>query len=293
MGATGKGGNLTIDTQSLTLQNGGQVRAGTSGVGDSGDVTVTAREITLQGSFTNDFLLLPSTIQAAVEDFSTVDPSGIGSGDGGEILINTGRLTIKDGGTVSARTEGEGKGGNIEINATDIEVNNGFITADSNESAEIIKTGDGGNLTINTQNLMLTNGGSILASTSSEGKGGNIEINASEIEAVGISPDGQFSSGINSQVALGSTGDGGDLTIDTQRLILRDGAVVQAAVFSSGQGGNITVNAEQIELFGNASSENLLPEISPLVPLVQGINGQIPSSLLTTVLSGATGNGGN
>ena len=293
LGATGKGGNLTIDTQSLTLQNGGQVRAGTSGVGDSGDVTVTAREITLQGSFTNDFLLLPSTIQAAVEDFSTVDPSGIGSGDGGEILINTGRLTIKDGGTVSARTEGEGKGGNIEINATDIEVNNGFITADSNESAEIIKTGDGGNLTINTQNLMLTNGGSILASTSSEGKGGNIEINASEIEAVGISPDGQFSSGINSQVALGSTGDGGDLTIDTQRLILRDGAVVQAAVFSSGQGGNITVNAEQIELFGNASSENLLPEISPLVPLVQGINGQIPSSLLTTVLSGATGNGGN
>ncbi|NEP78014.1 MAG: hypothetical protein F6K39_07395, partial [Okeania sp. SIO3B3] len=293
LGATGKGGNLTIDTQSLTLQNGGQVRAGTSGVGDSGDVTVTAKEINLQGSFANDILLLPSTIQAAVEDFSAVAPSGIGSGDGGQILITTDRLTVEDGGTISARTEGEGKGGNIEINATDIEVNNGFIAADSNESAEIIRTGDGGNLTINTQNLMLTNGGLILASTSSEGKGGNIEINATEIEAVGISPDGQSSSGINSQVALGSTGDGGNLTIDTQRLILRDGAVVQAAVFSSGQGGNITVNAEQIELLGNASSENLLPETSPLVPLVEGINGEVPSSLLTTVLPGATGNGGN
>ncbi|NET43420.1 filamentous hemagglutinin N-terminal domain-containing protein [Okeania sp. SIO2B3] len=290
LGATGKGGNLTIDTQSLTLQNGGQVRAGTSGVGDSGDVTVTAREITLQGSFTNDFLLLPSTIQAAVEDFSTVAPSGIGSGDGGEILINTGRLTVEDGGTISARTEGEGKGGNIEINATDIEVNNGFISADSNKSAAIIKTGDGGNLTINTQNLMLTNGGSILASTSSEGQGGNIEINATEIEAEGISPDGQFLSGVNSQVALGSTGDGGNLTIDTQRLILRDGAIIQAAVFSSGHGGNITVNAKEIELSGNATSENLLPEISSLV---QSINGQVPSGLLTTVLPGATGNGGN
>ncbi|NEQ76376.1 MAG: filamentous hemagglutinin N-terminal domain-containing protein, partial [Okeania sp. SIO2C9] len=293
LGATGKGGNLIIDTQSLTLQNGGQVRAGTSGVGDSGDVTITAKEINLQGSFANDLFILPSIIQAAVEDLSPIDPSGIGSGDGGQILITTDRLTLEGGATISARTQGEGKGGNIEINATDIEVNNSSITADSNESAVIIRNGDGGNLTINTQNLMLTNGGSILASTSSEGKGGNIEINATEIEAVGISPDGQFSSGINSQVALGSTGDGGNLTIDTQRLILRDGAVVQAAVFSSGQGGNITVNAKEIELFGNASSENLLPEISPLVPLVQGINGQVPSSLLTTVLSGATGNGGN
>ncbi|NEP74091.1 MAG: filamentous hemagglutinin N-terminal domain-containing protein [Okeania sp. SIO2G4] len=290
LGATGQGGNLTIDTQSLTLQNGGQVRAGTSGVGDSGDVTVTAKEINLQGSFTNDFLFLPSTIQAAVEDFSTVDPSGIGSGDGGEILINTDRLTVEDGGTISARTEGEGKGGNIEINATDIEVNNSFITADSNESAAIIRNGDGGNLTINTQNLMLTNGGSILASTSSEGKGGNIEINATEIEAVGISPDGQFLSGINSQVALGSTGDGGNLTIDTQRLILRDGAIIQAAVFSSGQGGSIAVNAKEVELSGNATSENLFPEISSLI---QSINGQVPSGLLTTVLPGATGNGGN
>ncbi|NEP87221.1 MAG: filamentous hemagglutinin N-terminal domain-containing protein [Okeania sp. SIO2C2] len=290
LGATGKGGNLTIDTQSLTLQNGGQVRAGTSGVGDSGDVTVTAKEINLQGSFANDLFILPSIIQAAVEDLSPIDPSGIGSGDGGQILITTDRLTLEGGATISARTEGEGKGGNIEINATDIEVNNSFITADSNESAAIIRNGDGGNLTINTQNLMLTNGGSILASTSSEGKGGNIEINATEIEAVGISPDGQFLSGINSQVALGSTGDGGNLTIDTQRLILRDGAIIQAAVFSSGQGGSIAVNAKEVELSGNATSENLFPEISSLI---QSINGQVPSGLLTTVLPGATGNGGN
>ncbi|NET78218.1 filamentous hemagglutinin N-terminal domain-containing protein [Okeania sp. SIO1F9] len=290
LGATGKGGNLTIDTQSLTLQNGGQVRAGTSGVGDSGDVTITAKEINLQGSFANDLFILPSIIQAAVEDLSPIDPLGIGSGDGGQILITTDRLTLEGGATISARTEGEGKGGNIEINATDIEVNNSSITADSNESAAIIRNGDGGNLTINTQNLMLTNGGSILASTSSEGKGGNIEINATEIEAVGISPDGQFLSGINSQVALGSTGDGGNLIIDTQRLILRDGAIIQAAVFSSGQGGSITVNAKEVELSGNATSENLFPEISSLI---QSINGQVPSGLLTTVLPGATGNGGN
>ncbi len=96
-------------------------------------------------------------------------------------------------------------------------------------------------------------------------------------------------SGISTEVAVGSTGNGGNLTIDTERLILRDGGIIQAAVFSSGQGGNITVNATDIELSGNAVSENLFPEISPLI---QSLSGQVPSGILTTVV-GATGNGGN
>ena len=287
-GATGKGGNLIIDTQHLTLQDGGQVRAGTSGMGESGDVIITAAEINLQGRSVNG--RFPSSIQASVEDLSDLVPGAIGSGDGGQIFIDTDRLTMGKGAELSASTFGEGQGGSIEINATDIDINSSFITADSNDSVTRINTGNGGNLTINTQRIMLRNGGLIVASTSSSGEGGNVTVNATEIEAVGISPDGQFPSGINTQVAFGSTGNGGNLTIDTQRLILRDGAIIQAGVFSSGQGGNITVNATEIALSGNSTSENLFPEISPLI---QSLNGQIPSGLLTTVVPGATGNGGN
>ncbi|MGK7919634.1 MAG: filamentous hemagglutinin N-terminal domain-containing protein [Trichodesmium sp.] len=288
-GATGEGGNINIETESLTLENGGQVRAGTSGVGNSGDVTVKAKEINLRGSSGN--LPFPSSIQASVEDLSNLVPGALGSGDGGQVLIETERLSLENGATVSASTFGEGQGGSIKINATDVEISNSFISADSNNnSLTSITIGNGGNLTVNTQRLNLHDGGRLLAATSTEGQGGNITINATEIEAVGISPDGVFASGIDSRVQSGSTGNGGNVTINTQRLIQRDGAVIQAGVFSSGQGGNITVNATEIELSGNAQSENILPEISPLI---QSIRGEVPSSLLTTVLPGATGKGGN
>ncbi|MGB3512522.1 MAG: S-layer family protein, partial [Microcoleaceae cyanobacterium] len=288
LGATGKGGNLTVDTQRLSLRNGGQVRAGTSSIGESGDVTVTAAEIELTGRSANG--RFASSIQASVEDLSDLVPGAIGSGNGGKIFIETDRLTMENGAEVSASTFGEGQGGSIEINATDVEISNSFVSADSNDSVARITTGNGGNLTLNTQRLMLKDGGLIVASTSSEGQGGNVVVNATDIEAVGISPDGRFPSGIATEVAFGSTGNGGNLIIDTQRLILRDGAIIQAGVFSSGQGGNITVNATEILLSGNGASENLFPEISPLI---QSLNGEIPSGLLTTILPGATGNGGN
>ncbi len=292
-GATGEGGNINIETQSLTLENGGQVRTGTSGIGNSGDVSVIAKEINLRGSSGNG--RFASSIQASVEDLSDLVPGAVGSGDGGQVLIETERLNLENGATVSASTFGEGKGGNIEINATDVEVTNSFITAESNGSndnngAPRITTGDGGNLTINTQNLSLKNGGRLLASTSTGAQGGNININAMEIEAVGSSPETNSPSGIDSRVQFGSTGNGGNLTINTERLIQREGAVIQAGVFSSGQGGNITVNATEIELSGNG---NTLNEVQELSPLLQSASGEVPSSLITTVLPGATGKGGN
>ncbi|MEM1169223.1 MAG: filamentous hemagglutinin N-terminal domain-containing protein [Cyanobacteria bacterium P01_H01_bin.35] len=289
-GATGEGGNINIETESLTLEDGGQVRAGTSGVGNSGDVTVKAKEINLQGTSENG--RFASSIQASVEDLSDLVPGALGSGDGGKVFIESEGLSLENGATVSASTFGEGQGGSIEINAADVEISNSFISADSNDNNSVasITIGNGGNLTVNTQRLSLKNGGRLLASTSTEGQGGNITINATEIEAVGISPDGVFPSGIDTRVQFGSTGNGGNLTINTQRLIQRGGAVIQAGVFSSGQGGNITVNATEIELSGNATTENVFPEISPLI---QSIRGEVPSSLLTTVLPGATGKGGN
>ncbi|MGD1699468.1 filamentous hemagglutinin N-terminal domain-containing protein [Dapis sp. BLCC M229] len=289
-GATGQGGNINIETQSLSLEDGGQVRAGTSGIGNSGDVTVKAKEINLQDSSGNG--RFASSIQASVEDLSDLIPEALGSGDGGQVLIETERLSMENGATVSASTFGEGQGGNIEINATDIDVNNSVISAESNDNNSIARTtiGDGGNLSINTQSLNLKNGGRLLASTSSGGQGGNITIDATEMEASGISPDGKFPSGIDSRVQQGSTGNGGNLTINTQRLIQTDGASIQAGVLSSGQGGNVTINATEIELSGSAASTNLFPELSPLI---QSINGEISSSLLVTVLPGATGKGGN
>jgi len=289
VGATGEGGNINIETQSLTLKDGGQVTAGTSGVGNSGNVTVKAKEINLRGSSADGELA--SSIQVPVQDLLEIVPETLDSFEGGKVLIETERLSMENGATIRATTFGEGQGGSIEIKATDIDVNNSIISADSNNNnIDIITIGDGGNLTINTQRLSLKNGGRLLAVTSGASQGGNITINATEIEASGISPDGKFPTGIDSRVQQGATGNGGNLTINTQRLIQTDGASIQAGVLSSGQGGNVTINATEIELSGSAASTNLFPEVSSLI---QSINGEFSSSLLVTVLPGATGKGGN
>ncbi|NEQ39701.1 MAG: filamentous hemagglutinin N-terminal domain-containing protein [Okeania sp. SIO3I5] len=289
VGGTGEGGNINIETQSLTLENGGQIRAGTSGVGNSGNIRVKAKEINLRGSSADG--RLASSIQAPVEDLLEIVPEALGSFEGGQVLIETERLSMENGATVRATTFGEEQGGSIEIKANDIDVDNSIISADSNNNnIDIITIGDGGNLTINTQRMSLKNGGRLLAVTSGASQGGNITINATEMEASGISPDGSFPSGIDTRVQQGATANGGNLTINTQRLIQTDGASIQAGVLSSGQGGDVTINAKEIELSGSAASTNLFPELSPLI---LSINGEISSSLLVTVLPGATGKGGN
>ncbi|MGB3510578.1 MAG: S-layer family protein, partial [Microcoleaceae cyanobacterium] len=248
---------------------------------------------------------------------AVVDVSGEGSGD---IQIQGRQITITEGSTIVANTLGSQHGGNVLLTASELievtgvsadgqnlssvltnvvpgatgnggelTINTQTIKVDRGElRANVLGEGPGGNVTINTQNLMLNNGGLIVASTSGSGQAGNITIDANEIEVVGMSADGRFPSGINTQV--NSTGNGGNLTIDTQRLIMRDGAIIEGGVFSSGQGGNITINATEISLSGNAMSDNILPEISNIVQVFQG---QFSNIVLTVVGPNATGKGGD
>ena len=64
------------------------------------------------------------------------------------------------------------------------------------------------------------------------------------------------------------SGDGGNLTIETQRLIIKDGAQVKASTFGEGSAGNLNIKAsESIELDG----------------FVLGNNDIFPSGLFTQV----------
>ncbi|MGD1699509.1 filamentous hemagglutinin N-terminal domain-containing protein, partial [Dapis sp. BLCC M229] len=267
-------GEIQIQGKKIQIKEKSRIIANTLGTQLGGNISLTASE----SIEVND-----SLVNADVEIGATVN--------GANITTNSPGLTLANGGQIKTATFGEGQGGSIEINAVDVEVTNSFISADSNNNNDIARTtGKGGNLTIKTQRLTLKNGGRLLAVTSGASQGGNIMVNAREIKASGISPDGNFASGIDSRVQLGATGKGGNLTINTERLIQTDGAAIQAGVFSSGQGGEITVNAREIELSGNGISENLFPELSSVF---ESQNPEVPTSLFTTVFPGATGKGGN
>jgi large exoprotein involved in heme utilization and adhesion len=62
-----------------------------------------------------------------------------------------------------------------------------------------------------------------------------------------------------------STGDAGDLTIKTNTLLVRDGAVVTAESFGTGSAGNMTLNARSIRLDndGLLSANTRSPKVDP------------------------------
>ncbi|WP_448572432.1 two-partner secretion domain-containing protein [Trichothermofontia sp.] len=267
--ATGTGGDLLIRTPNLELRDGAQISAGTFGAGDAGNLIVEAGEIDLQGT-SADFRT-SSGLYAQIE--------GEATGAGGNLLIEADRLRARDGGQVSVATFGAGDAGNLVIMADRIELEG--ETGDGNTPSGLFATveagaiGNGGNLAIETRLLSITEGARISVSTVGAGNAGSLTIEATEaMRVTGEAPDGT-SSLVTAQVDTGATGEGGDLTIVTPLLQVRDGAQISASTKGEGNAGNLLVAADTVELTGTNTT------------------GTIPSALYARVESGATGEGGN
>ncbi|HEY9675068.1 MAG TPA: filamentous hemagglutinin N-terminal domain-containing protein [Waterburya sp.] len=249
-GGQGDGGDIQIQTRQLSLFNGAFIDTLTSGQGNSGNLLVNASDaVSLSGS-----TVITSRTGEQIVSNSSLSTSTFSSGNAGRITINTGRLSLQGGGAINANTgiDNTGQGGDIAIRATDaIEVVGEQTDGrfGSNISTATLGSGNAGNLTLETRFLSIRDGALVTAgaSTNSSGQGGNLLVNASEaVEVVGISRN---NSNFSALVAgtLGS-GDAGSLTINTRRLSIRDGAGVGTGTRagSSGRGGDLTVNASDL-----------------------------------------------
>ncbi|MBD2197671.1 MULTISPECIES: two-partner secretion domain-containing protein [Calothrix] len=259
--ATGKGGNLTIRTNFLKVADGSIVSINTYGIGDSGKLTIRSKSVEVIGESADG--RIPSGLVAEVERNAT--------GNGGVLTIETERLKVANGAILSTSTLGKGNAGEMLIKATDIEVigrsgNGRFATglfAQVNSSA----TGNGGNLTIETNKLTVAEGAQIGPSTFSSGKAGNLRIIANQVEVIGRSRDGKAPSGLFAQVNASATGDGGDLIIETDELIVTDGALLSTSTFGGGKAGNLKIIANKVEVIGtspdNQVSTRLATRVNP------------------------------
>ncbi|AFZ01966.1 filamentous hemagglutinin N-terminal domain-containing protein [Calothrix sp. PCC 6303] len=253
--ATGNGGNLTINAQNLFVQSGGRIQVSTLGKGKGGNLTVNVSDkIELVG--TSDDGLIPSGLFAL-----TLKPS---TRNAGNITINTQDLFVRDGAQLSAATFGAGKGGDLTVNASrQVELvgtsKNVSLISGLFASAQSGSIGDAGDLTINTQNLFIRDGAQVNTGTFGAGKAGNLTVNASEkVELVGQEGVRNLLTGLSSSSELGSTGDAGDLTINTQNVFVQDRAQIATSTSGSGKGGNLIVNAsKRVQLGGivTASAE--------------------------------------
>jgi large exoprotein involved in heme utilization and adhesion len=213
--------------------------ANTLGAENGGEVLVRTTEVVLSES---------SVLRARVTD--------TGTGTGGNLTIDTGRLLARDGAYVAASTFGEGKGGRLQITASE-SVELIGRSADgrfaSGLFAQSSGSGDAGELTIVTGRLLVQDGAKVSAAPTGEGNGGSLHITASEsVEVSGNSANSQFPGGLFTQ-SQGS-GNAGDLTIVTGRLLLRDGTQVLTSTLGEGNGGSLQITAsESVELIGTSA----------------------------------------
>ncbi len=231
--AVGKGGDVRITTNLLSLTNGAGISVSTYGKGDAGNVIIDARSSV---NFSNGKI------------FSTVDETGVGKG--GNIYISTNSLALNDEATISASTSGKGDAGNLIINARDRVWFDSGSAAFSSVSQKGI--GNGGDIRINTANFSVANGAALTASTSGRGNAGNLIINASDR----VSFNGETVA--FSTVEPTGIGKGGDIRITTKDLSLSNGAVLTARTRGQGDAGNIQINAtDSVNIFGSNSITGL------------------------------------
>jgi filamentous hemagglutinin family protein len=271
-GAQGNGGDITLDTQQLSLLNGGQISASTEGIGNAGNLTVRAQ--TIMGIAQAD-----TPTQTGL--FSSVLPDSIGRG--GSITIATQQLSLQGGAAVISGTAGAGNAGDIAVQAATIVADNTGSSPDYVSGLLATSfpgaTGNAGNLSVNTQTLSLLNGAKLSSSVAGTGNGGDITVRANTIDAIGNLDTQTSVSLISAAVAPEGTGNAGNISIATDRLNL-NGAQIVSATLGNGNAGNITISATDVVATG-ASQDGAIPA-GIFAAVGPGARGEAGSLIIST-----------
>ncbi len=253
--STGRSGDVQIESQDLTLVNGGQISTAAFGSGDGGDLTIEVLgNVDIRGTGQIDGLARSSGL------FSEAD----GPGAGGQITIRAPKIHVVDGGTISASAPNElsGSAGQILIQAQEsIQVEG----ASSGIRASSSSQGDAGDLQLETPTLVVGPGGEITVSSEGSGSAGNLVITGQSIQLQG---DGQLSATTRSQE--------GDIFLQARDVTLQAKSAIRTDATEAASGGNIEIGAEVL---------TLLDQSEITADAVQGQGGNIRISSRGTFLS--------
>jgi filamentous hemagglutinin family protein len=250
-----KGGAITLSTQRLAIRSGANVSTNSFTNAAGGDININASEsLDVIGS---------SPINPTALSF--ISSAANGSGNSGNVMVSTGRLSILGGARVGAGTFSSGAAGNVTVGATKfVEVVGAEprLLTSSLLGVSTLNNGNAGNLTVNTPSLFVLDGGRVDSSTAAAGTAGNVTINAfNSVEVSGTIPGtrvpSQISSGANIENEITRqilrlppvpSGASGDVTVNTGRLRINNSAQISSKNEGLGSAGNARVNARSISL---------------------------------------------
>jgi len=240
----GNGGKIEISAPNLIIEDGAAIVARTYGAGRGSDIIVNASEFTKVTDGSASVLQLPSNIATAT----------FGSGDGGNLTLSTKSLSVIDGGEILTSAFGTGKGGNLTVNTAESTQVIGYLSGNSQLSSTILTrasgSGNAGNLFLSTGSLIAKDGGIIGSLTLGNGSGGDVTVNSnSYIELIGLVPNVFTPSSLTT--ATYSSGNSGKLTVNTKKLTVRDGGIINTSTRSSGKADSLIINAsDSIDVIG-------------------------------------------
>ena len=280
-GGEGKAGNIDINAGSLSVSNGAGIATNSDSKGDTGNITINARETVGIEGFGGDSSL-PSRVTSSIGEQAV--------GNGGNIRISARALALKNGGRIDGNTIGQGKGSNIFVNTSDTVTIDGagkrvssgissgpygFLNVDKNPTqgaggdiqittgslfmsngalidAGVLNQGDGGNIFIKARdNVSLINNSIINASTTGNGNAGNITINAGD--TVNLEGGRNGNSAIANSIYVNGVGKAGDIRITARNILLNDDALLINSTFGKGDAGNIFLQLSEDILLNNSN----------------------------------------
>jgi large exoprotein involved in heme utilization and adhesion len=245
--ASGEGGDdIQIRGGRLEMRQSSKIWANTLGAENGAEVLVRTTEVVLSESS-----LLSTNVTST------------GTGTGGNLTIDTGRLLVRDGARISSSTFGKGNGGRLQITASDVIELIG-TSADGQFASGLFTqsqgNGDAGELRIDTRRLLVRDGAAISSRSFGAGTAGNIEITVRETlqadNGTIINSSEQSSGGaititasnirlfgdsdITTNVNQGA-GDSGDIYLEADFILAFDDSDILAYA-ENGRGGDINLN---------------------------------------------------
>ncbi len=255
-GAIGRGGDVTIDAPSITLENVSFVDTATFGNGDAGNVSILGNNLALDASSIfsvtagtgrggNVTIAVNETVSLANSSNISTAATRSATGNGGNIDISTGSLSVLGGSQLQTLTRASGTAGDININSAETVIFSGIGVDGFLSGAFSFTTGTqsgrGGDINLRSRQLQITNGAVLNAQTGSLNPGGNIEVNANSVE-------------------------------------LRNGGQIRTDTSGSGQAGNITVTVSESLILAGVDG-NFDDRPTPVIPPRSNVSIREPQTL--------------
>ncbi len=247
-GSQGAAGNILVNAQQLLLREDSELFAPTFGLGAGGAINIESDRLTVDRSLISAAATVEATGdggnitidagQLAVRGASRISTTTSGQGNGGNIDIRASESVSLTGTGLENWQQVREQIFNGEFNLLVNEGANGLIAGTQGK-------GDAGNISVTAPTVTLENGAVILSPTLRLGPGGIITVNAESFEAVG--------SELSTVASAGSEGRAGEITINAGDLQVRDRSSINVTSQGIGEAGSINIEADRVLLEDSAS----------------------------------------